>query len=134
MDGPAEVVRRWRLADGAAQDVAGFLLHQAAVLGGAHAQAALHPSSRFLMVMLAMESSVRATEARSSIDCITVKPVELIGNVGARRCTSGGGHVDALRQVRATGEQSNDYYSGSSDNNLMVNRSFNSIRSGSVPL
>ena len=29
MDGPAEVVRWWRLADGAGPDVAGFLLHRA---------------------------------------------------------------------------------------------------------
>ena len=28
---------------GAAQDIAGFLLHRAAVPGGAHAQPALHP-------------------------------------------------------------------------------------------
>ena len=41
VDGPAEVLRGRRPADGAAQDVAGFLLHRAAVLGRAHTQPAL---------------------------------------------------------------------------------------------
>ena len=43
VNGAAEVLRGRRLAEGAPQDVARFLLHRAAVLGCAHAEPTLQP-------------------------------------------------------------------------------------------